>query len=195
MLGLACLLALFAATAFAQDAAAPARPGMRQLQITAGLPPSPRDLVDARTTLKARFREPLSHADTAVGAMQAADLLYAAAINEGDASLKWLMLDESRKLAINAGRAEAVSRAITLASATYEFDALALELKSLGQIPLAALDPTRATRLAQSAETLATRAETDGRPELAEDALLLAYRTWQRSGNIEAARRTASRMK
>ena len=195
MLGLACLLALFAATAVAQDAVAPARPGMRQLQTTTGLPPSPRDLVDARTTLKARFREPLSHADTAVGAMQAADMLYAAAINEGDASLKWLMLDESRKLAINAGRAEAVSRAITLASATYEFDALALELKSLGQIPLAALDPARATRLAQSAETLATRAETDGRPELAEDALLLAYRTWQRSGNIEAARRTASRMK
>jgi len=195
MLGLACPLALFAATAFAEDAAAPARPGMRQLQTTADLPPSPRDLVDARTTLKARFREPLSHADTAVGATQAADLLYAAAINEGDASLKWLMLDESRKLAINAGRAEAVSRAITLASAVYEFDALALELKSLGQIPLAALDPARATRLAQSAETLATRAETDGRPDLAEDALLLAYRTWQRSGNLEAARRTASRLK
>ena len=195
MLGLACLLVLLAATAFAEDAPAPARPSMRQLQTTAGLPPSPRDLVDARTTLKARFREPLSHADTAAGAMQAADLLYAAAINEGDASLKWLMLDESRKLAINAGRADAVSRAITLASAAYEFDALGLELKSLGQIPLAALDPTRATRLAQSAEVLATRAETDGRPELAEDALLLAYRTWQRSGNLEAARRTAGRMK
>jgi len=88
-----------------------------------------------------------------------------------------------------------MSRAITIASATYEFDALALELKSLGQIPLAALDPARATHLAQSAETLATRAETDGRPDLTEDALLLAYRSWQRSGNLEAARRTASRLK
>lgn len=190
------LLALVAVAARAEEAAPLARPSMRQLTTTdLPKPPSRRELVDARAELKARFRKPLAQADSAAGATLAGELLYAAAVDETDRSLKWLMLDESRRLAVNAGRPEAVSRAITLASAVYDFDALELELKSLGEIPLRALDPGRAVLLAQAAEKIATRADIDGRPDLAENAWLLAFRTWQRTGNLEAARRVESHLK
>jgi len=167
------------------------RPTMRQLPTAAPLPrpPSQRDLVDARAAVNARFREPLSHAETAAGARAAAATLVAAALDETDPAVKWLLLDEARRLGAAAGGAEIVSRAVTLTSAVFAVDELALELESLAEIPLRPLDPGRATRLAEAAERIATRAETDGRADLAADARHLAFKAWQRAGNTAAARR------
>ena len=66
---------------------------MRQLMASGTLekPPTQRELVDARRTLKARFREPLSHVQTSAGAMQAVEILLEASAAEPDRSLKWLM--------------------------------------------------------------------------------------------------------
>jgi hypothetical protein len=192
----ALLIALVATTALADDAAAIARPSMRQLP-EGGVPkpPSDRELVDARKELKARFRGLLTRADSAAGATLACDALYSTAITEPDATLKWLMLAESRRFAIKTGRAECVSRAIALASASYDFNALAMELESLGEIPLRALDAQKTIELAEAAEQLAARAEADGQEETAQSAWLLAFRSWQRCGNLEAARRAEARIK
>jgi len=188
MRSLAFLFAIATTAAIAQD-----RPTMRQLPGNGTLPqpPAQRDLVDARVELKARFREPLSHTETATGARIAAESFLAASAEEPDWTLKWLMLDEARRLGSAAGYADTVTRAITLSSALYDFDELDLEMRSLAEIPLRALDPGRATLLAEAAEKLAARADTDGRRELSDAARLLAVKAWQRSGNTAAARRVA----
>lgn len=182
------LAALLSAAAHGED-----RPTMRQLAPAGALarPPSQRDLVDARAAFKARFREPLAHAKTAVGARAAAATLLDAAHEETDPALKWLLLAEAGRLGAAAGSAEIVSRAITLTSAVFDVDELAMELESLGEIPLQALDPGRAGRLAEAAERIAARADTDGRPDLAGSARRLAFKAWQRAGNPAAARRAA----
>jgi len=171
------------------------RPTMGQLAPDDGLdkPPSSRELAGSRAELKRRFREPLSHANTAVGARLAAETLLTAAATESDRSLKWLMLDEARQLGEATGQAALVNRAVTLASATYDFDAIETELRCLKQIPLRGLDATRAASLASVAEAIAIRAEADSRPDKAVAATLLAYRAWQRAGNQQAARKAAAR--
>jgi hypothetical protein len=88
-----------------------------------------------------------------------------------------------------------VSRAINLASAVYEFDAIDTELRSLAEIPLRGIDAGRASRLARVAENLAIRAETDGRTALAVSAQTLAIRGWQRVGDTPNARRASVRLK
>jgi hypothetical protein len=188
MTAVAVLLAFLATAAHAED-----RPTMRQLPASAALPrpPSKRDLVDARAALDARFKAALSHTTTAAGARTAADTLLAAAHEEPEAALKWLMLDEARRLGAASGSAEIVSRAVTLTSAVFDVDELALELESLSEIPLRPLDSARASRLAEAAERIATRADTDGRAELAADARHLAFKAWQRAGNTAAARRVS----
>jgi hypothetical protein len=188
------ILALLLAALLTTAASAEERPTMRQLAASATLapPPSQRDLVDARAALKARFKEPLSHTETAAGARSAATTLLDAAHEETEPALKWLLLAEARRLGAAAGSAEIVSRAITLTSAVFDVDELATELESLGEIPLRALDPARAGRLAEAAERLAARADTDGRADLASAAKLLAYKAWQRAGNPAAARRAAA---
>jgi hypothetical protein len=186
-------LAAVAATLPAAEPDDAGRPTMRSLGGSDG-PPSRRELVDARRELKTRFREPLAHTETAAGAMRAAETLFTASVDEQDRVLKWLMLDEARRLALAAGDAEAVNRAITLASAVYEFDALETELRSLADIPLRGIDPGRAIRLAQVAETLSMRAETDGRTALAVSAQSLAIRAWQRVGDMPNARRATGRL-
>jgi hypothetical protein len=70
-----------------------------------------------------------------------------------------------------------------------------MELDALGEIPLRALDAGKTIRLAEAAEQLATRAEADGADETAQSAWLLAYRSWQRCGNIDAARRAEARIR
>lgn len=177
------------------DARAGERPVMRQLPAAAAhaSPPSARELVDARAELGRRFREPLSHADTAAGATQAATVMIEAAVNEQDRSLKWVLLEESRKLGVQAGDAPLISRAVALASAVFEFDAITTELRALLEIPLRGLSPARAAALAEAAEHVATRAEVDGRRDIAVDAQLLAIRGWQRAGDIAAARRAVLR--
>jgi hypothetical protein len=127
--------------------------------------------------------------------MLAAEVLFTASVEEEDRVLKWLMLDEARQLALAAGDAEAVSRAINLASAVYEFDAIDTELRSLAEIPLRGIDAGRASRLARVAENLAIRAETDGRTALAVSAQTLAIRGWQRVGDTPNARRASVRLK
>jgi len=168
---------------------------MRELPPAALLeqPPSQRDLVEAREELRQRFREPLAHVETAAGATRAAEMLLEAAVAEPDRSLKWLMLTEARRLSAEVGNAVTVDRAIVLASASYEFDAVDAEFRSLAAIPLRGLNPPRAAALAEVAEKLATRAETDDRLDLAVAAQSLAIRSWQRAGNKAAAIQAAVR--
>lgn len=185
------LLVFLAAVA---GAAEPERPVMRELP--SGFldrPPSQRALVDAREELQRRFRGPLARTTTAAGANQAAELFLDAAVAEEDRSLKWLLLVEARRLAVSAGNAMVVDQSIVLASASYDFDEVATELRALGEIPLRGLDPGRASALAQVAERLATRAETDRRLDDAVAAQMLAVRAWQRAGNKAAATLAAER--
>jgi hypothetical protein len=174
---------------------AESRPTMQQLGPAEGLgkPPLSRDLATSRAEVHRRFREPLSHTNTAAGARLAAETLLTAAITENDRSLKWLMLDEARRLGEASGQASLVSRAITMAAAVYDFDAIEMELRCLKQIPLRGLDAQRASGLASAAENIATRAEADQRLDKAVSATLLAYRAWQRAGNKEAAHQAATR--
>ncbi|MBM4021549.1 MAG: hypothetical protein FJ284_04765 [Planctomycetes bacterium] len=156
-------------------------------------PPSQRELVDARVELQRRFREPLFRADTASGAERAAESLLEAAGVEPDRSLKWLLYAEARRLGVVSGNADVIHRAVTLASATYEFDALDDEVRDLAGIPLRGVSPRRAVGLAEAAEGVAGRAEVDGRFELALRAQDLAIKAWQRAGAIEACRRAMVR--
>jgi hypothetical protein len=156
-------------------------------------PPSQRALVDARDELKLRYRELLFRATSSAGAEQAAETFLEAAIAEEDRALKWLLMSEARRLGSASGNALVISRAITLASATYDFDALDMEYRSLAEIPLRGISQARAMRLAESAERIAIRAELDGRISLALSAQDLAIRAWQRAGAKEACRQAMLR--
>ena len=171
------------------------RPTMQQAgpKSTLNGPPSARDIAESRPAFRRRFRDSLAHTDTAVGARTASETLLAAAATEDDRTFKWMMLDEARRLGEAAGQAGLVTRAIMLASAFYDFDAINMELRSLKLIPLRGLDAKRATNLALAAEQIATRAEADQRLDKAATAELLAYRAWQRAGNTPAARQAAAR--
>lgn len=187
--------ALAVACLTATAPAEPGRPTMRALPSASILesPPSQRDLVEARVEMRRRFREPLAHTETATGARVAAGVLIEAAAAEADRSLRWLLLAEARRLAVAAGSAAIVDRAVTLASANYAFDAEREALRSLSEIPLRGLHGGGATELAETAERVALRAETDRRLDLAVEAQSLAIRAWQRAGNQAAARLAAAR--
>jgi hypothetical protein len=129
----------------------------------------------------------------AAGAERAADAFLEAAASEPDRALKWLLFAEARRLGAASGNAAVIDRSVSLASATYDFDALDLEFRSLEEIPLRALSPQRAMKLAEVAEGLATRAESDRRFDLALEAQDLAIKAWQRAGAIEACRRAMVR--
>jgi hypothetical protein len=191
------LIALLPLATRADDAAISARPRMQQLApaAAAGEPPAPHELVDARTELRRRFRDEFATISTPAGANAAVAALLDAAATEPDRRLKWLMLDEARELAADAGNATAVSRAIQIAAASYDFDAVAEEQRTLNEIPLRLLDPARAAALADAAGRLAARAETDGRRDVATSAQLLAMRGWERAGNIAAARAAAAKVR
>jgi hypothetical protein len=191
------LVALLPLATRADDADAPARLRMRQLApaAAAGEPPGPHELVHARAELQRRFRDELGSVSTPAGANAAVASLLAAAASEPDRRLKWLMLDEARELAADAGNAAAVSRALKLASASFDFDAVAEEYRTLNAIPLRLLDPDRAASLAEAAGQLGMRAETDGRRDMATSAQLLAMRGWERAGNIAAARAAAAKVR
>ena len=199
MRSLAFLLAITALTApvSAADAAPAERPRMRQLAPTAaaGRPPAPHELVAARVELRRRFRDEFATLSTPAGANAAVAALLHAAATEPDRRLKWLMLDEARELAADAGNAAAVSRTIALAAADYDFDAVAEEYRTLDEIPLRLLDPARAAALAAVSDRLAARAEADGRRELATSAQLLAMRGWERAGDIAQARAAAAKVR
>lgn len=168
---------------------------MRQIAPSraAAAPPTAQDLATARPDFRRRFRESLSHADSAAGARQAAEALLEAAAVESDRTLRWLLIDEARRLGEAAGQASLVSRAVAAASAAYDFDTVEMELRSLKQIPLRGLDAAKAAGVALAAERIATRAAVDGRADHAIAAEMLAYRAWQRAGNLAAARRAAVR--
>lgn len=188
------VLVPLAATA-ADVAERPARPVMHQLPPAAAARlPSQRDIVRARAELKRRFRGPLSHTETATGASTAAAMLIDAAGREDDRALKWLLLLEARRLASAAGNAVTVARAVVLASAAYDFDAVAEEYRALAEIPLRGIDEPRAGDLAQVAEQLSLRAESEGRIDMAADAQSLAVRAWQRAGDLVSARRADARL-
>ena len=147
----------------------------------------------ARAELKRRYWEPLFRAKTAAGADRAAEMFVEAAATEPDRALKWLLLEEARRLGAASGNAAVIHQSITLASASWEFDALSIEHRALEEIPLRGLSGQRAVKLAEAAEAVATRAEIDGRLDLALDAQDLAIRAWQRAGAREACRRAMVR--
>jgi hypothetical protein len=122
-----------------------------------------------------------------------ADALIDEAAAEADRGVKWLMLAEARRMAVASGNAAAVDRAIVQASATFAFDAVDEELRSLKEIPVRLLAPERAVAFAEVAERVAGRAESDGRMNEAAIALGLAVRGWQRAGHVPAARKAAAR--
>lgn len=194
---LAVLFALVAATAVADPPAdvPPPRPTMRQLPAAASLeaPPSARILVDARAEFDRRYPGLLARGRTTAGATLVAEALIEAAITEEDRGLKWFMLAEAQRMAAASGNAAALDRAIVLASATYEFDAVETEYRALKEIPLRILSPPRAAALAEVAEKVASRAEGDGRRDLAMSAQSLAIRGWQRAGLMEPAKRAVIR--
>ena len=192
---LATALIWAAATAAGAGEPEPQRPVMRELPRSAAFdaPPSQRDMAAARPEFQRRFHEPLARATTAAGANRAVETLLDAALVEENRALKWLMLTEARRLAAATGNALAVNQAVVLASASYDFDDVEAELKALAEIPLRALDPSRATALAEVAERLATRAETDRRLADAVAAQTIAVRAWQRAGNLAAAANAAAR--
>jgi hypothetical protein len=193
---LAPLFVAFLTTAAAGEVEAPpARPVMSSLPPAAvrEQPPSSRALVDARAELRRRYRELLFRADSAAGASQAAELFVEAGAAEPDRPLKWLLLAEARRLGAATGNAAVIHRAVSLASATYEFDAIDLEYRSLTEIPLRGIPAQRAVGVAEAAEGVASRAEIDGRIDLALKAQDLAIRAWQRAGAKEACRRAMAR--
>lgn len=175
--------------------AAPGRPVMRQLGVAGAATalPTAQDIVGARPVFRRRFRQPLAHTASAAGARQAAETLLAAADTETDRTIRWLLFDESRRLGEASGQAGIIARAIAAASAAFDFDAIEAELKSLRQIPLQGLDASRAAGVAMAAERIAVRATTDDRPDKTVAAEMLAYRAWQRAGDMAAAARAAIR--
>lgn len=183
------------ADAAASPAGAEPRPAMRQLESgsRSGRVPSARDIAAVRPLVKRRFYEAFSHTETALGAQTAAETLLSAATNEGDGTLRWVLLDEARRLGEDCGQAGIVSRSFALAAGFYDVDDVAGELRSLRHFPIRILDPQRAAALARSAEHLAVRAAETGRVREAVAAEDLATRAWQRAGNIEAARAAAAR--
>lgn len=112
---------------------------------------------------------------------------------ERSQALRWVLLDEARKTGIASGNAVVVTRAVRLLSAEFAVDGAGLEYRSLREIPLQALRGQRATEVARAAETLAARADLDGRSGLAIDAQALAVRAWQAAGADSAARAAAER--
>ncbi len=186
---------LLSATAVAADEPAAARPTMQQLPAEAAVdaPPTARELVDARAEFERRYPGILARGRTTAGAAVIANSLIEAAASEADRDVKWFMLAEARRLAVASGNAPALDRAIVLASATYEFDAVDEELRSLKEIPVRLLAPQRAAAFAEVAEEVAGRAESEQRRDLAIQSLNLAVRGWQRAGAIDAARKAAAR--
>jgi len=199
MRSLTLALLLLALPARADDAtgaqAEPPRPTMREFPaaVTGAAPPTARELIDARAEFERRFPGILARGRTTAGANVIPDALIEAAVSEEDRSVKWLMLAEARRMAVAAGDAETLDQAVVLASATYEFDAEAEEVRSLKEIPIRLLALQRAVAFAQVAEKVAERAESDGRRDLAITAYNLAIRGWQRAGVIDAARKAAVR--
>lgn len=173
----------------------PSRPTMQQLpaEAAADAPPTPRELVDARAEFDRRYPGILARGRTTAGAAVIPDALIEAAASEQDRDVKWFMLAEARRLAVASGNAVAVDRAVVLASATYDFDAVEEELRALKEIPVRLLAPQRAAAFAEVAEQVAGRAESEGRRDRATQALSLAVRGWQRAGLIDAARKAAAR--
>ncbi len=175
--------------------AAPRRPTMQQLPAEASLeaPPTARDLIDARAEFEQRYPGILARGRTTAGAAMLPDVLIDAAVSEDNRDVKWFMLSEARRMAVASGNAAALDRAVVLASATFEFDALAEEYRLLREIPIRMLAPPRAAALAEVAEKVANRAEGDGRRDLAIMSWNLAVRGWQRAGAMDAARKAAVR--
>jgi hypothetical protein len=159
-----------------------------------GVVPSQRVLVDARATFRQHYGNPTARARTSTATLLVAEALLAEATNESDPAVKWVILDEARKLAISAGSPQIIGRAVRIASSEFDFDAINVEYRSLLEIPLRALDPGRASELAEAAEGIATRAEIDRSFDQAILAQGLSIRAWQRAGNIDGARTATKRL-
>jgi len=162
--------------------------------LRSGALPSQRALVDARSEFRQRYGDPGARVRTSSATLLLAEALMAEAAGESDAAVKWVILEEARKLAISAGSPLLIGRVVRVASAEFDFDALAVEYRSLFEIPLRALDPVRASELAIAAAGVATQAETDNRLAVAIPAQSLTVRAWQRAGNIQAARDASQRL-
>lgn len=171
------------------------RPRMRSLERrSASYPiPSAADLSKARAEYRRRQGGARERAGTSGAAVRKAENLMNEAASERSAAMRWVLLDEARKTGIAAGSATVVGRASRLLGAEFDIDDLALEYRSLREIPLRAVRGQRAAAIASSAESIATRAELRDSPLLAIDSLALAVRAWQVAGAAGAARASAER--
>ena len=126
---------------------------MQQLPAEASLeaPPTARDLIDARAEFERRYPGILARGRTTAGAAMLPDVLIDAAVSEDNRDVKWFMLSEARRMAVASGNAAALDRAVVLASATFEFDALAEEYRLLREIPIRMLAPPRAAAMVEAA--------------------------------------------
>ena len=92
-------------------ASRPERPRMQSLAPSSrgGVVPSQRVLVDARATFRQRYGNPATRARTSTATLLVAEALLAEATDESDPAVKWVILDEARKLAISAGSPPRIS--------------------------------------------------------------------------------------
>lgn len=155
--------------------------------------PSTAALSRARVEYRRRHGGAGDRAGSSAAASRKAEELMNEAAAERSRAMRWVLLDEARKTGIASGRAVIVSRAVRLLAAEFDVDGPGLEYRSLREMPLLPLRGQRAAEVARSAEALATRADLDGRPNLAIDSLALAVRAWQAAGADAAARSAAER--
>lgn len=171
------------------------RPGARSLgdRTTLDDSPSAATLAKARAEYRRRHGGSREGVGTSAAAQRKAEDLMNEAAAERSPAMRWVLLDEARKMGIASGSAFLVDRAVRLLGSEFDVDELDLEYRSLREIPIRALRGERIADLARSAEKLATGAEADGRTGLAIDSLALAVRAWQALGAGRAARSAAER--
>jgi len=170
----------------------PARPAMLLLDSAGPRQlPAGDDLDAARRVFRVQCRDLMRVSRTHAGARMAAALLEEAAVTEKDPCLKWVLLEESIRLGSASGEPQRIESAVELAAEYFRIDAVRTELDALDDIPLRALDPVRASAVAEAAERIATSPAAEGRPRDRSAEWVLAADAWKRAGNTPRA--TAAR--
>lgn len=178
------------ATAVTPMPMGPARPSMLLLDPPAALrrPPADDDLEAARRAFRTHCRDLLRVSRTHSGARMAAAILEEAAVTEKDPCLKWVLLEESIRLGSASGEPQRIASAVELAAEHFRIDTVRTELDALNDIPLRALDPSRASGVAEAAERIATSPAAEGRPRDRSAAWSLAAEAWKRAGDVSRAK-------
>jgi len=173
------------AAAVAPMAAGPRRPAALLLDPPAGYgpPPDEADLEPIRAIFRDECRDLLRVARSHLGARMVAGVLEEAAAVEKDAILRWVLLEETLRLAVASGEPKRIASAVALAAEHYRFDALQAELDALSGIPQRVLRPERIREIAAAAERVAAAAAAADRPRERGAAWKLAADSWRRAGD------------